>query len=202
MGLRLEGLDAMDGGVLIGEGRSAFCPRVQTLSMERDVNGDVDPLVLGEEPSASRLRAQTISMERGVNGDDDPIVGMTRVAMPTKVSAVVKRGSMTDEALRVEASRYVENSLLSVGGRELSSSTLSSGFDWAGAKEGTLSGLVSVIEGEEQLPLSIILVDGSNGELGTEGEKSSGGEGGAGGVSLRICYRIWKEKDVGGTVAA
>ena len=150
MGLRLEGLDAMDGGVLIGEGRSAFCPRVQTLSMER-----------------------------GVNGDDDPIVGMTRVAMPTKVSAVVKRGSMTDEALRVEASRYVENSLLSVGGRELSSSTLSSGFDWAGAKEGTLSGLVSVIEGEEQLPLSIILVDGSNGELGTEGEKSSGGEGGA-----------------------
>ena len=202
MGLRLEGLDAMDGGVLIGEGRSAFCPRVQTLSMERGVNGDVDPLVLGEEPSASRLRAQTISMERGVNGDDDPIVGMTRVAMPTKVSAVVKRGSMTDEALRVEASRYVENSLLSVGGRELSSSTLSSGFDWAGAKEGTLSGLVSVIEGEEQLPLSIILVDGSNGELGTEGEKSSGGEGGAGGVSLRICYRIWKEKDVGGTVAA
>ena len=44
-----------------------------------------------------------------------------------------------------------------------------------------MSGLVSVIEGEEQLPLSIILVDGSNGELGTEGEKSSGGEGGAGG---------------------
>ena len=141
-------------------------------------------------------------MERGVNGVDDPIVGTTRDAKPLEVSAVVERGSMTDEALPVEASRHVEYSALYVGGRELSSSTLSSGFDWAGAKEGTLSGLVSVIEGEEQLPLSIILVDGSNGELGTEGEKSSGGEGGAGGVSLRICYRIWKEKDVGGTVAA
>ena len=146
MGLGLEGLDAMDGGVLIGEGPSASRPRAQTLSMERSVNGDADPLVLGEESSASRLRAQMISMERGVNGDDDPIVGMTRVAMLTKVSAVVKKGSITDEALRVEASRYVENSSLSVGGRELSSSTLSSGFDWVGAKEGALSSLVSVIK--------------------------------------------------------
>ena len=158
--------------------------------MERGVNGDADPLVLGEEPLATHPRAQTISMERGVNGDDDPIVGMTRVAMLMEVSTVVKRGSMTDEALRVESSRYVENSSLSVGGRELSSSTLSSRFDRAGAKEGALSGLVSVIEGEEQLPLSIILADGNNGELGTEGEKSSGGDGGGGGWSLRICYRI------------
>ena len=184
------GLDAVDGGVLIGEGPSASRPRTQMLSMERGVNGDADPLVLGEEPLATHPRAQTISMERGVNGDDDPIVGMTRVAMLMEVSTVVKRGSMTDEALRVESSRYVENSLLSVGGRELSSSTLSSRFDRAGAKEGALSGLVSVIEGEEQLPLSIILADGNNGELGTEGEKSSGGDGGGGGWSLRICYRI------------
>ena len=84
--------------------------------MERGVNGDADPLVLGEEPLATHPRAQTISMERRVNGDDDPIVGMTRVAMLMEVSTVVKRGSMTDEALLVEASRYVENSSLSVGG--------------------------------------------------------------------------------------
>ena len=181
MGRGLEGLDAVDGGVLIGEGSSASRPRAQTLSLERGVNGDADPLVLGEEPSASRPRAQTISMERGINGDDDPIVGMRRVVMPMEVSKVVKRGTMTDEALHVEASKYVENSLLSVWGWELSSSTLSFGFDRAGAKEGALSGLVSMIEGEEQLPMSIILADGSNGELGSEGEKSSSGEGGGGG---------------------
>ncbi|RVX19563.1 hypothetical protein CK203_005041 [Vitis vinifera] len=42
---------------------------------------------------------------------------------------------------------------------------------------GGLIGLISEIEGEEQLPLSIILADGSNGEMGPEGERSSGGEG-------------------------
>ncbi|RVW54429.1 hypothetical protein CK203_068460 [Vitis vinifera] len=108
-------------------------------------------------------------MERGVNGVDDPIVGTTRDAKPLEVSAVVERGSMTDEALRVEASRHVEYSALYVRGRELSSSSLSSGLDQAGAKEGALSGLVSMVEGEEQLPLSIILADESNEELGTEG---------------------------------
>ena len=62
-----------------------------------------------------------------------------------------KSGSLTDEALRDEASRYVG----------LPSS----------------SGLISEIEGEEQLPLSIILADGSNEEMGPKGERSSGGEG-------------------------
>ncbi|RVW88462.1 putative ribonuclease H protein [Vitis vinifera] len=151
---------------------SASRPRTQTLSMERGVNGDADPLVLGEEPLATHPRAQTISMERGVNGDDDPIVGMTRVAMLMEVSTVVKRGSMTDEALRVESSR----------------------FDRAGAKEGALSGLVSVIEGEEQLPLSIILADGNNGELGTEGEKSSGGDGGGGGRNIESAPKDQEKK--------
>ena len=113
-------------------------------------------------------------MERGVNGVDDPIVGTTRDAKPLEVSAVVERGSMTDEALPVEASRHVEYSALYVGGRELSSSSLSSGLDQARAKEGALSGLVSVVEGEEQLPLSIILANESSEELGTKGVKSSG----------------------------
>ncbi|RVW51826.1 hypothetical protein CK203_085751 [Vitis vinifera] len=115
MGRGLEGLDAVDGGVLIGEGSSASRPRAQTLSLERGVNGDADPLVLGEEPSASRPRAQTISMERGINGDDDPIVGMRRVVMPMEVSKVVKRGTMTDEALHVEASKWQQWELGSEG---------------------------------------------------------------------------------------
>ena len=127
----------------------------------------------------------SISKERSVRGDVDPLVCMTRVAMPMEVSAVVKRGSMTDEALHDEASKYVDTSSLSVGGPKLSS---------------TYAGLASMIDGEEQLPLSIILVDGSNGELVTEGEKFLGGEGG--GVRLRICHRIWKEKDVDRTIAA
>ena len=42
---------------------------------------------------------------------------------------------------------------------------------------GSSRALISEIEGEEQLPLSIILADGSNGEMGPEGERSSGGEG-------------------------
>ncbi|RVW23505.1 Transposon TX1 uncharacterized 149 kDa protein [Vitis vinifera] len=46
-----------------------------------------------------------------------------------------------------------------------------------GTKEGNSSGLISEIEGEEQLPLSIILADGSNEEMGPKGERSSGGEG-------------------------
>ena len=59
-----------------------------------------------------------------------------------------------------------------------------------------------MIEGEEQRPMSIILADGRNGELVTEGEKSLGGEGKEGGLRLRICYRIWMVKDVDGTIAA
>ena len=79
---------------------------------------------------------------------------------------------MTDEALRVEASKYVDIPSFSVGGRVLSSSSLSSGFVRAGAKEAASAGLIAVNEGDEQLPLSIILADGSTGEMDTEGEKS------------------------------
>ncbi|RVW20562.1 putative ribonuclease H protein [Vitis vinifera] len=144
----LEGLVVEDGGTLVGEGPSASLPKAHLLCLERGVNGEPDPLALGEDPSADCTRARSLRMERGVNEVDDPIVGSTRDAKPLEVSVVVERGSMTDEALCVEASRYVEYSALSVG--------------------------VSVVEGEEQLPLSIILADESNGELGTEGVKSSG----------------------------
>ena len=39
-------------------------------------------------------------------------------------------------------------------------------------KEGSFIGLASMNDGEEQIPLSIILADGSNGEMAYEGEKS------------------------------
>ena len=39
-------------------------------------------------------------------------------------------------------------------------------------KEGSFIGLASMNDGEEQIPLSIILADGSNGEMASEGEKS------------------------------
>ena len=145
--------------------------------MEKGVIGDADLLVLGEVPSPSRPRAQMISMGRGAFEEEDPIVDISRVASPSEASAVTKRGSMTNEALRDEASKYVGIPSAFVGGRELSSSSLFSGIDLAGTKEGDSSSLVSEIEGEEQLPLSIILADGSNGEMGPEGERSSGGEG-------------------------
>ena len=85
----------------------------------------------------------------------------------------------------------------SVGGRVLSSSSLSSGFVRAGAKVAASSGLITLNEGEEQLPLSIILADGNIGVMDTEGEKSLGGDGG--GVRLKFCYKSWKKEEIGGT---
>ena len=78
----------------------------------------------------------------------------------------------------------------------LSSSSLSSGFARAGAKEVALSGLISVTEGEERLPLSIILADGSIGEMDTEGEKSLGGDGRwwGGGGEVEILLQDLEEK--------
>ena len=151
MGLGPKGSDAMGGGVLFGEESSITRPRAQSVS--------------------------SISKERGASGDADPLVGMTRVAMLMEVFAVVKWGLMIDKVLRHEASRYIETSSLFVEGWELSSSTFSSGFDRAVLKEGAFAGFASMIVGEEQLPLSIILVDGNNGEMVFEGEKSLVGEG-------------------------
>ncbi|RVW65755.1 LINE-1 retrotransposable element ORF2 protein [Vitis vinifera] len=134
------GPDAAEGGDLNGEGFSSPRARAQSPGAEKG-SGDADSLVL-----------------------EDPIVDNLRAASQSVAFAVPK---MTDQALRDEASRYV--GLPSVGGREISPSSLSSGIDRAGTNEGVSSGLISEIEGEEQLPLSIILADGCNGEMGPGG---------------------------------
>ena len=163
----------------------------------------------GNETPISPPRARVMQSPSKIKGgsrdasrEADPLVGLSRDSTMLCSSQLMDRGHLTNEALCEEASRYVNRRFFPMGGRELSSSSLSSGLDQAGAKEGALSGLVSMVEGEEQLPLSIILADESNGELGTEGVKSSGRIDGGGGVSWRFCYRIWKEKDVGRMIAA
>ncbi|RVW53836.1 Trafficking protein particle complex II-specific subunit 120-like [Vitis vinifera] len=165
------GPDAAEGGDLNGEGFSSPRARAQSPGVEKG-SGVADSLVRGEAPSASRPSAQLFSSERRAFIVEDPIVDNMRAASQSVAFAVPK---MTDQALRDEASRYV--GLPSVGGRESSPSSLSSGIDRAGTNEGVSSGLISEIEGEEQLPLSIILADGCNGEMGPGGERPSGDEG-------------------------
>ena len=165
------GPDAAEGGDLNGEGFSSPRARAQSPGVEKG-SGVADSLVRGEAPSASRPSAQLFSSERRAFTVEDPIVDNMRAASQSVAFAVPK---MTDQALRDEASRYV--GLPSVGGRESSPSSLSSGIDRAGTNEGVSSGLISEIEGEEQLPLSIILADGCNGEMGPGGERPSGDEG-------------------------
>ncbi|RVW73524.1 hypothetical protein CK203_060047 [Vitis vinifera] len=84
---------------------------------------------------------------------------------------VVERASLIDEDLFAEASRYVETLSFSVGGRELSFSTSSSGFGRVVMKEGSFGGLTSVDGGEEPNLLSIILADGRSGEMTSEGRR-------------------------------
>ena len=112
-------------------------------------SGDADLLVRGEAPSASRPTAQTFSSGSQAFIVEDPIVDNLSAASPSEASVVPKSGSLTDEALRDEASRYVRLPSPSVGGRETSLSSLFSGINWAGTKEGVSSGLISEIEGEE-----------------------------------------------------
>ncbi|RVW41828.1 hypothetical protein CK203_108406 [Vitis vinifera] len=60
-------------------------------------------LFFGEEPLVTLSRAQSessISKERCASGDDDSLVRLTSAAMPLEALEVVKRGSMTDEAVR------------------------------------------------------------------------------------------------------
>ena len=138
----------------------------------------------GDKPPVTLSRAQSepsISKERGVSGgasgDDDPLVKLSRDALPTEAFETTERGSMTVEALREEATRYIESLSFPVGGQELSSSTPSSGFGRAMLNEGSFGGLASVTNREEQIPLTIILAYGSNGEMASEGEKSVVGKG-------------------------
>ena len=101
----------------------------------------------------------------------DPLVGLTRTALSLETLEVVERASLIDEDLFVEASRYVETLSFSLGGRELSFSTSSSGFGQVVMKEGSFGGLTSVDGGEEPNLLSIILADGRSGEMTSEGRR-------------------------------
>ena len=134
-------------------------------------SGDAVFLVRGKAPSASRPTAQIFRSESQAFIVEDPIVDNLRAASQSEAFAVPKK---TDQALRDEASRYVGLPSPSVGGREISPSSLFSGINRAGTNEGVSSGLISEIEGEEQLPLSIILADGCNGEMGPWGGETLG----------------------------
>ena len=140
--------------------------------IEADAKGE--GAFFGDEAPVSLSRAQSepsIIKERGANGDDDPLVGLSMMAFET-----AERGLLTDEALRKEASRYVESLYFPMEGRVLSSSTPSD-FGRAVLNEGSFCGLASVVNGEEQFSLSIILADGRNGEMTSKGEKMVAGEG-------------------------
>ena len=79
-------------------------------------SGDVVFLVRGKAPSAFRPTAQIFSSKSQAFIVEDPIVDNLRVVSPSEAFAVPKSGSLTDEALRDEASRYVGLTLPSVGG--------------------------------------------------------------------------------------
>ena len=89
---------------------------------------------------------------------------------------MMDRGFLTDEALCEEASRYVDLCHIPMGGRDLSSPSPSS-FGQVTLNEGTIGVSVSEVNEEEQTLLSIILANGSNGVLASEGEKPVAGEG-------------------------
>ena len=137
----------------------------------------------GNETPSSLPRAQFLQLlpiSRGVSqdarGEVDPLVGLPRDSMTRGSSQMMDRGFLTDEALCEEASRYVDLCHIPMGGRDLSSPS-SSSFGRVTLNEGTIGVSVSEVNEEEQTPLSIILADGSNGVLASEGEKPVAGEG-------------------------
>ena len=136
--------------------------------------------LIGPESSVPFSRALDeflLSKAREESRDEDPLVGLTRAALLLEALEVMERASLTNKALFVEASRYVETLSFSVGGRELSFSTHSSGFSRVVTKEGSFDGLASVDGEEEQNPLSIILADGRSGKMASKGEKTLDEEG-------------------------
>ncbi|RVW66494.1 hypothetical protein CK203_066074 [Vitis vinifera] len=79
--------------------------------------------LIGPESSVPFFRALDeflLSKAREESGDEDPLVGLTRAALSLEALEVVERASLTNKALFVEASKYVETLSFSVGGRELS----------------------------------------------------------------------------------
>ena len=122
----------------LGHNRLAWRKALEMLSL-LSVGKHLRPLVRGEAPSASRPSAQIFSSESQAFIVEDPIVDILRAASQSEAFAVPKSGSLIDEALRDEASRYVGLTSPSVGGRETSSSSFFSGIDQAGTNEGVSS---------------------------------------------------------------
>ncbi|KAL6331568.1 hypothetical protein AAG906_011508 [Vitis piasezkii] len=158
------------------------------------VGGSVDLVGGGREPSSNSLNVLGFGSEGlccgpnvlsgvgfgsvGVDakgegafyGDEAP-VSLPRARSEQSISKV--RGASGGDDPLVG---YVDPRSFPMRGRELSSST-SSVFGRVVLNEGSLDGLAFVVNGEEQIPLRIILADGSNGELVSKGEKSVVGEG-------------------------
>ncbi|RVW29093.1 hypothetical protein CK203_112343 [Vitis vinifera] len=116
---------------------------------------------------------------RGASGEADPLVGLPRDSTMLCSSQLMVWGHLTDETLCEEASKYVDLCFIPVGGRNLSSSSPSS-FGRVTLNEGSFGCSASVVNEEEQTPLSIILIDDSNGVLASKGEKPMAGEGAGG----------------------
>ena len=125
--------------------------------------------------SPSKIRGAS----RDASGEADPLVGLPRDSTMLCSSQLMDWGHLTDEEFCEEASRYVDLCFIPLGGQDLSSSSPSS-FGRVTLNEGSFGGSASEVNEEEQTPLSIILVDGSNRVLASKGEKPVAGEGARG----------------------
>ncbi|RVW69927.1 MOB kinase activator-like 1A [Vitis vinifera] len=125
---------------------------------EGEEDGEVHVLLVvgikGRRVGGLRCGPTGMGLGEAQGQDKELQVGMTTAAMPLEALEVVERASLTDEAL-CAASR----------------------FGWVVTKGGSFGGLAFVDGGEEQIPLSIILVDGNFGEMASEGGKTMAGEG-------------------------
>ncbi|RVW34960.1 hypothetical protein CK203_098267 [Vitis vinifera] len=147
-------------------------PRPSPLSLREGVSGEAygpiqvgdleDGAFYGNETPISLPRArflQSPPVSRGASqdarGEADPLVGLPRDSRLPGTSISV---------------------LFLWGGRDLSSPSPSS-FGRVTLNEGSIDVSVSEVNEEEQTPLSIILVDGSNGVLASKGEKPVAEEG-------------------------
>ena len=170
----------LKGPLSIREGVSGeACGPVRAVAMgEGAFYGNESPIT----PSRARVMQSPSKIRgasRGVSGEADPLVRLLRDSTMLYSSQLMVRGHLTDEALYVEASRYVDLCFIPLGVRDLSSSSPSS-FRRVMLNDGSFGGSASMVNEEEQTPLSIILADGSNGVLASKGEKPMAGEGSGG----------------------
>ncbi|RVX06893.1 hypothetical protein CK203_015021 [Vitis vinifera] len=129
--------------------------------------------------SCGEAQGFVLGASRDASGEADPLVGLTKDSTMLCSSQLMDWGHLTDEAFCEEASRYVDLCFIPLGGQDLSSSSPSS-FGRVTLNEGSFGGSASEVNEEEQTPLSIILVDGSNRVLASKGEKPVAGEGARG----------------------